>query len=92
MAGEFKGPVSNAALRYDVRQEITMQSIKSLFSLLLIIAVLVFAIQNIAAIKVQFLVWSFSLPSALLILLLLCIGFLLGVLFYSLLLNRRRRR
>ena len=69
-----------------------MQSIKSIFSLLLIIAALVFAIQNIAAVKVQFLLWSFSLPSALLILMLLSIGFLLGVLFYSLLLHRRRRR
>ena len=79
-------------MRYDGRWKFIMQSIKSIFGLLLIIAALVFAIQNIAAIKVQFLLWSFSLPSALLILMLLSIGFLLGVLFYSLLLHRRRRR
>ncbi len=68
-----------------------MQSIKSIFSLLLIIALLIFAIQNIAGVNIQFLLWSVSLPIAVLIALLLGIGFLLGVLFYSLLLHRRRR-
>ena len=68
-----------------------MQSIKSIFSLLLIIAVLIFAVQNIETVKIQFLVWSVVLPNALMILLLLSVGFMLGVLFYSLLLHRRRR-
>lgn len=68
-----------------------MQSIKSIFSLLLIIAVLIFSIQNIAAVEIQFLLWSFSVPRALLIACLLGIGFIIGLLFYSLLSHRRRR-
>lgn len=68
-----------------------MQSIKSIISLLLIIALLIFAIQNIAGVNIQFLLWSVSLPIAVLTALLLGIGFLLGVLVYSLLLHRRRR-
>ena len=68
-----------------------MRSLKSIFSLLLIIAVLIFAIQNVAAVEIQFLLWSFSIPRALLIVILLGIGFIIGLLFYSLLLHRRRR-
>jgi len=67
-----------------------MQGIKSIFSLLLIITVLIFSIQNIAAVEIQFLLWSFSLPRALLIAILLGIGFILGLLFYSLVFRRRR--
>lgn len=66
-----------------------MRSLKSIFSLLLIIAVLIFAIQNVAAVEIQFLLWSFSVPRALLIVILLGVGFIIGLLFYSLL--RRRR-
>ena len=68
-----------------------MQSIKSILSLLLIIAVLIFSIQNIAAVEIEFLLWRVSLPGAALIALLLGTGFALGVLFYSLLLHRSRR-
>jgi len=67
-----------------------MQGIKSIFSLLLIITELIFSIQNIAAVEIQFLLWSFSLPRALLIAILLGIGFILGLLFYSLVFRRRR--
>jgi lipopolysaccharide assembly protein A len=67
-----------------------VQSIKSILSLLLIIAALVFAIQNFATVEIQFLLWSFSLPRALMILILLGIGFIIGLLFYSLVLHRRR--
>ncbi|MCG6890248.1 MAG: lipopolysaccharide assembly protein LapA domain-containing protein [Gammaproteobacteria bacterium] len=67
-----------------------MQSIKSIISLLLIIAVLIFALQNVAAVEIQFLVWSFSTPRALLILILLGIGFIIGMLFYSIAFRRRR--
>ena len=68
-----------------------MRSLKSIFSLVLIIAVLIFAIQNVAAVEIQFLLWSFSIPRALLIVILLGIGFIIGLLFYSLVLHRRRR-
>lgn len=69
-----------------------MRSVKIIISLLLIIAVLVFAIQNIAAIEIRFLVWHFSIPRALLIAALLGIGFVIGMLFYSLAFRRRPAR
>jgi putative membrane protein len=67
-----------------------MQTVKLIISLVLIIAVLVFAIQNIAAVDIEFLLWSFSIPRALLIATLLGIGFIIGMLFYSLVFRRRR--
>ena len=67
-----------------------MRSIKTIVSLLLIIAVLIFSIQNIAAVEIQFLVWSFSIPRALLIVILLGIGFIIGMLFYSIAFRRNR--
>jgi uncharacterized integral membrane protein len=67
-----------------------MQSIKSILSLLLIIATLIFAIQNFATVEIQFLLWSFSLPRALMIVILLGIGFIIGLLFSSLMRHRRR--
>jgi putative membrane protein len=67
-----------------------MRSIKSIISLLLIIAVLTFSIQNIAAVEIQFLLWSFSIPRALLIMILLGVGFVIGMLFYSIAFRRRR--
>jgi uncharacterized integral membrane protein len=67
-----------------------MQSLKSIISLLLIIAVMIFAIQNLAAVEIQFLLWSFSIPRALLIVILMSIGFIIGILFYSLAFRRRR--
>lgn len=68
-----------------------MRSIKSIISLILIIAVLIFSIQNIAAVEIQFLLWSFSIPRALLIVILLGIGFIIGMLFYSLVFRHRKR-
>jgi uncharacterized integral membrane protein len=67
-----------------------MQTVKFIISLVLIIGVLVFAIQNIAAVEIQFLLWSYSIPRALLIATLLGIGFIIGMLFYSLVFRRRR--
>jgi putative membrane protein len=67
-----------------------MRSIKSIISLLLIIAVLTFSIQNIAAVEIQFLLWSFSIPRALLIMILLGVGFVIGMLVYSIAFRRRR--
>lgn len=60
-------------------------------SLLLIIVVLIFALQNIAAVEIQFLFWSFSIPRALLIVTLMGIGFIIGLLTFSLIFRRRRR-
>jgi len=68
-----------------------MYSIRSIVSLLLIIVVLIFALQNIAAVEIQFLFWSFSIPRALLIVTLMGIGFIIGLLTFSLIFRRRRR-
>jgi putative membrane protein len=67
-----------------------MHTIKSIISLTLIIAVLIFAIQNVAQVEIQFLLWSYSLPRALLIVILLGTGFVIGMLFYSMVFRRRR--
>lgn len=68
-----------------------MQNSKSIVTLLMVIAVLIFAIQNIAAVEIQFLLWSFSIPRALMIVVLLGIGFVMGLLVSSLLFRRRRK-
>lgn len=67
-----------------------MKSLKSILTLLLIIVVLIFAIQNIAAVEIQFLFWSFSIPRALMIVSLMGIGFIIGLLVCSLVFVRRR--
>ena len=67
-----------------------MRAIKSIISLLLIIAVLIFAVQNFAAVEIQFLFWSYSIPRALLIVVLMSIGFIIGLLVFSLIFRRRR--
>ncbi len=66
-----------------------MKKFKTIIMLLLIIAVLIFAIQNVAAVEIQFLFWSFAIPRALMILLLLGTGFVIGLLVASLLRFRK---
>ena len=67
-----------------------MKSLKSIISLLLVIAVMIFAIQNLAAVEIQFLFWSFSVPRALMIVILMGVGFVIGLLVFSLLFRRQR--
>jgi len=67
-----------------------MKSLKSIISLILIIAVMIFAIQNLAAVEIQFLFWSFSVPRAMMIVILMGIGFVIGLLVFSLLFRRQR--
>lgn len=52
--------------------------------------VLVFAIQNVADVEVQFLIWSFNLPRAILIGVVFALGVLIGWILHSL--HRRRRQ
>ncbi len=66
-----------------------MESIKSITSLALIILVVIFAIQNIALVEIQVFLWNFSIPRALLIAILLAVGFIIGLLFSSLAFKRR---
>lgn len=50
----------------------------------------VFAIQNVREVEVQFLLWSFALPRAILILAVLALGMLIGWILHSV--HARRRR
>ncbi len=61
-----------------------MKKLKATVTLLLVIAVVVFAVQNSEVVKIQFLIWSFSAPRALLVITLLGIGFILGLFISSL--------
>ena len=67
-----------------------MRSFKTIITLLLVIVVLIFSIQNIAAVEIQFLLWTFSIPRAMLVVILLGVGFLIGMLVHSLLFHRRK--
>ena len=57
------------------------------FSLVLVLALagiaLIFVIQNVAAVDVNFLLWTISMSRALLIIFTLAIGFLLGWFLHS---------
>jgi uncharacterized integral membrane protein len=52
---------------------------------------LVFAIQNVADVEVQFLFWSIALPRAILILAVLALGILIGWILHSLHVRRKRQ-
>ena len=61
-----------------------MKKFKTIVTLFIIGLVALFAVQNAAAIDLQFMVWNFSMPRALLVLVLLGVGFLLGIILSSL--------
>ncbi len=61
-----------------------MKKLKAVVTLVLVVAVVVFAVQNSEVVKIQFLIWSFSAPRALLVITLLGIGFILGLFISSL--------
>ena len=58
-------------------------------SFVLIGIVLVFAVQNVADVEVQFLIWSFALPRAILIVVVFALGMLIGWILHSLRIRRR---
>jgi len=49
-----------------------------------------FAVQNIADVEVQFLLWSVTLPRAILILVVLALGMLIGWILHSVHIRRRQ--
>lgn len=53
---------------------------------------LLFIVQNMAMVEIQFLFWSFSLPRAIFLALLLLIGMLIGWLGHSYLLHKKEDR
>lgn len=65
-------------------------NLRPILLIVLIGLVLVFAVQNVANVEVQFLIWSFSMPRAILIGVVFALGVLIGWILYGL--NRRKRR
>jgi uncharacterized integral membrane protein len=57
-----------------------MKDLKTLFTIVLICLVVLFAVQNAAVVEIQFLLWSFAMPRALMVALLLSIGIIIGIL------------
>jgi uncharacterized integral membrane protein len=55
-----------------------------LLGVALMIFVAVFALQNVATVELTFLLWSFSLPRAIMVLVVLAVGFIVGWLLRSL--------
>ena len=66
-----------------------MKKFKAYFSGFLAVLVVVFAIQNASTVNIQFLFWSFSSPRFFMILVLLAIGFVLGLLMPGFIGRRR---
>lgn len=57
-----------------------------------ILLVLIVLMQNTAVVTFSFLFWSFSISQILLIPLMLLVGFVIGMLTYSLIARKKRRR
>jgi len=65
-------------------------SIRPVLLIILVGIGLVFAIQNVADVEVQFLFWSIALPRAILILAVLALGILIGWILHSVHVRRLR--
>lgn len=66
--------------------------IKKILAFVLTSIAVVFIIQNISVVEIQFLFWSFSLPRAIFLVLLLAIGILIGWLWHSYLVHKKEER
>ena len=66
--------------------------IKKILAFVLMGIAVVFIIQNISVVEIQFLFWSFSLPRAIFLVLLLAIGVLIGWLWHSYLVHKKEER
>jgi putative membrane protein len=63
------------------------------FILIVLIAIaMIFAIQNVAEVEVQFLLWSVALPRAIMILVVLAVGMLIGWILHSVHIRRQKSR
>lgn len=65
--------------------------IKLILVLILSGLAVLFIVQNVAVVEIQFLIWSLSLSRSLLMFLLLAIGVVVGWLLHSYMLHRRRK-
>ena len=64
-------------------------NLRPILLVVLVGLVLVFAVQNVANVEVQFLIWSIAMPRAILIAVVFALGVLIGWILHGL---RRRRR
>ena len=64
---------------------------KLIFVLVLISLAVLFIIQNVAVVEVQFLLWSIQVSRSLLMLILLAVGIIVGWLLHSFYIFRRRK-
>lgn len=55
-----------------------MRQLRLVLSFVLLALVLIFAVQNVAVVEVQFLFWSLALPRSLLIFVVLSVGVIVG--------------
>lgn len=60
-----------------------MNKVKSIISIVLIILSVIFLLQNMVTVKIDFLVWTLELPRALLVVILIGIGFVIGLIASS---------
>lgn len=56
----------------------------------LVVIGIVFALQNVAEVEVQFLLWSVTLPRAILLLVVLAVGIVIGAILHSIHVRRRQ--
>lgn len=64
---------------------------KFLLVLILVGLAVIFVIQNVAIVEIQFLLWSFQMSRSLLIFLLLVIGVIIGWFLHAFLRHKRSR-
>ena len=65
-------------------------NLKPALLIVLVALGILFALQNVADVEVQFLLWSVTLPRAILILVVLALGIVIGVILHSIHVRRRQ--
>ena len=64
-------------------------SLKPVLLIVLVAVGIIFAIQNVADVEVQFLLWAMTLPRAILIVVVLALGMVIGAILHSMHVRRR---
>ncbi|MDG4811630.1 lipopolysaccharide assembly protein LapA domain-containing protein [Hydrogenovibrio sp. 3SP14C1] len=57
-----------------------MKNAKSILSIILITLSVIFLLQNMVTVRIEFLIWSLAVPRALMVVILIGIGFIIGLL------------
>lgn len=66
-----------------------MKQVKTISLLVLIGLVAILALQNVASVEVQFLAWSMTMPRAILVLVVLIVGFVAGLIVASIVVRQQ---